>query len=95
MNPSGRVSRRALLFLRQDETPQAPSVAVIRVWKCLAHTGGFCSVCVEHCPVAGAITLEHGKPRIALDRCTGCGVCIDACPAPEPAIQAVARRRSS
>ncbi|MBL8766225.1 MAG: 4Fe-4S binding protein [Planctomycetes bacterium] len=94
MSSPARLSRRALLFLRPD--PEAPGshVAVIRVWKCLAHTGGFCTVCVEHCPVPGAIVTEHGKPRIAADRCIGCSACADVCPAPDPAIQRVLRRRS-
>lgn len=95
MSAFGRVSRRSLLFLRPAAAPAESFVAVIRAWKCLAHTGGFCSVCVEHCPTPGAITVDHGKPRIELDRCTGCSACIDVCPAPDPAIQRVPRRRSS
>ena len=60
--------------------------AVIKIGQCLAHTGGFCSVCVEHCPVSGAITIEHGKPRIVDAVCTGCGECHRVCPAPRNAV---------
>ncbi len=53
---------------------------------CLAYTGSFCTVCVEQCPVDGAITMTDGKPRIIEDKCTGCGVCQYVCPAPHNAI---------
>ena len=53
---------------------------------CLAHQGGFCSVCREHCPVEGAIVVSQGKPRIEPDLCTGCAKCQDACPAPRNAV---------
>ncbi|MCB0332965.1 MAG: 4Fe-4S dicluster domain-containing protein [Bdellovibrionales bacterium] len=45
-----------------------------------------CDLCVRHCPIEGAITLEsfghHGRktPVIHQDRCVGCGVCEMICP---------------
>lgn len=53
---------------------------------CLAVRGVSCSSCVEQCPVPGAIRLEQGRPRIDPDSCTGCGVCLYVCPAPQKAI---------
>ncbi len=68
------------------QLPVKMARALITEPLCLAHMGTTCTVCVEHCPVPGAITLESGKPRIDEDRCTGCGVCHYVCPAPENAV---------
>jgi ferredoxin len=59
---------------------------------CLAWQGSFCSVCVERCPIPGAITTEMGKPRVVPDLCTGCQVCHDVCPAPKNAVFLVSRK---
>lgn len=61
-------------------------VAWIQTMACLAHTGSFCTVCSERCPVENAIEVRAGKPRIREDVCTGCGVCAAVCPAPVNAI---------
>ncbi len=66
--------------------PVQMGVARITEQTCLAYQGSFCSVCVEQCPVEGAIVVSDGKPRVAEDRCTGCGVCRYVCPAPENSI---------
>lgn len=71
--------------LRADQ-PRKMGVAWIQTMACLAHTGSFCSVCSERCPVPGAIEVKAGKPRIREDLCTGCGVCAGVCPAPTNAI---------
>jgi len=67
-------------------------VALILDRFCLAHLGSFCSVCSEHCPQPGAITVHQGKPRIEPDACTGCEKCRDVCPAPRNAVFLVARK---
>lgn len=71
--------------LRAD-LPRKMGVAWIQTMACLAHTGSFCSVCFERCPVPGSIELHAGKPAIRAEVCTGCGVCANVCPAPENAI---------
>lgn len=53
---------------------------------CLAHQGGFCSICSEHCPEAGAIVVTLGKPQVVADLCSGCRKCLDVCPAPQKAV---------
>lgn len=68
------------------EQPLKMGVAYIERAACLAHTGSFCTVCAERCPVADAIELTDGKPRIRPDTCTGCGVCAFVCPAPSNAV---------
>lgn len=64
----------------------AAGTAVLLSWSCLAVQGTFCSVCVEHCPVPGALRLDSGRPVVAAEACTGCGRCAYACPAPGGAI---------
>jgi ferredoxin-type protein NapG len=69
--------------------PQLPlkmADAVIQEPDCLAHQDTFCTVCLEHCPVEGALTFEYNVPIIHQETCTGCGVCQHVCPAPVNAI---------
>ncbi len=66
--------------------PLKMGVAWIQTMACLAHTGSFCSVCSERCPVTGAIAVLAGKPTIVADLCVGCGVCAAVCPAPINAV---------
>jgi MinD superfamily P-loop ATPase len=54
----------------------------VRPQLCLAWQGSFCSTCSERCPVENAIVIELGRPRVVEDRCNGCGVCVQVCPAP-------------
>ncbi len=68
------------------EQPLKMGAAWIQNMACLAHTGSFCTVCSERCPVSGAIEVVAGKPRILPDVCTGCGVCATVCPAPVNAV---------
>ena len=69
-----------------DSVPQVMGTARIISQTCLAHHGTTCTVCVERCPVPGAIELAAGKPRINEQICTGCGVCRYVCPAPQNAV---------
>ncbi len=66
--------------------PPIMGTAFITAQLCLAYQHTPCSICSEHCPVENVIRLEDGKPVIAQDSCTGCGVCRQVCPAPENAI---------
>jgi len=68
------------------EQPRQMGVAYIERMACLAHTGSFCTVCSEHCPVPSAIEVTAGKPLINENACTGCGVCASVCPAPSNAV---------
>jgi Pyruvate/2-oxoacid:ferredoxin oxidoreductase delta subunit len=69
-----------------------PTLAVIAGRHCLAYQGSFCSVCRERCPVAGAIVIERGLPRVDASLCNGCRICHDVCPAPTNAIRLVPNR---
>lgn len=70
----------------RSELPLKMGVARVDTTTCLAHTGSFCTVCSEQCPVEGAIEVVNGRPKIHEDVCTGCGVCQHVCPAPANAI---------
>lgn len=40
-----------------------------------------CNICVQACPVPGAITVQPGQlPVINNDLCTRCGKCMEVCP---------------
>jgi ferredoxin-type protein NapG len=64
----------------------AMGVAKLDTALCLTHHGQACTVCVEHCPMPGALVLDgpHGELRVAEERCVGCGLCVHFCPT-EPA----------
>ena len=71
--------------LRQ-ENPIKMGTAKIVPFHCLSGPPGFCSSCLDQCPVEGAITLQGQFPVIQSQACTGCGVCQHVCPAPTNAV---------
>lgn len=71
--------------IRLDAPARIGTAQILR-HSCLAWQGSFCSVCVEQCPVPGAIAVAAGKPTVDAAICTGCGVCAYVCPAPFNAV---------
>jgi Pyruvate/2-oxoacid:ferredoxin oxidoreductase delta subunit len=65
----------------------APRPVRVRPQLCLAWQGSFCSTCSERCPVEDAIVIEAGRPRVVEERCNGCGLCVQVCPAPLNALE--------
>lgn len=74
--------------LRRPEDEPIPRIGTARISSidCLAHQGSTCTTCSERCPVEGAIVLTNHRPQVVPDRCTGCGICVHVCPAPQHAI---------
>jgi ferredoxin-type protein NapG len=72
--------------LRADAPSKVMGRAVIAAHDCLAYQSSTCSVCVERCPVPGALRLERGRPVVDSALCTGCGVCQHVCPSPRNAV---------
>lgn len=70
-----------------------PIAVVVRIEsaRCLAWQHSFCTVCTEHCPEPGAIVSEQGRPTVDASACTGCGICVQVCPAPINAFETLAR----
>jgi MauM/NapG family ferredoxin protein len=69
-------------------------------WEGLDREARACHICVDRCPYPGEalrMVSEAGKvvghPVVDADACTGCGICVFACPA-EPAAIVVEPRRS-
>jgi Na+-translocating ferredoxin:NAD+ oxidoreductase RNF subunit RnfB len=97
LNRRGMFALLGRPFQRPTEAPPsavrpADAVAVIQGRRCIALTS-FCAVCVERCPVAGAMQVTHGMPSVVSDVCTGCGICQQVCPAPTNAVLMLPRRR--
>lgn len=67
------------------------SVARLLAYACIGGSPSFCTVCVEHCPAPGALTVTGRAPRLDPDACTGCGICEEVCPAPDKAIHVLPR----
>lgn len=67
-------------------------VAIVQGRHCLA-TVGVCRICVDQCPVEGALVLNQDVPMVVADLCTGCRVCEQVCPAPTNAILMIPKRR--
>jgi ferredoxin-type protein NapG len=61
--------------------------ASINRFDCLNSLGPACDVCVEKCPIDGALRRVRGRPPVVESAlCVGCGVCAYGCPAPRNAI---------
>lgn len=64
-------------------TPTESNIGVAKVLSdaCVAWNWVGCTVCVDECPVEGAIVLdEQGRPAVNEDLCDGCGRCEQVCP---------------
>jgi ferredoxin-type protein NapG len=61
--------------------------------RCLSFQGEACRVCVDACPVPGALAAPDGHPEVEASRCIGCGVCEHVCPTPIPSIGVRSARR--
>lgn len=70
----------------RPEAPAALGAARVAPLDCLNRLSSPCSVCVERCPVPGAIDFVGDVPEVNERLCTGCGVCQHVCPAPQNAI---------
>lgn len=56
-------------------------VAVIDPATCFAFRGQHCDYCIDRCPYPEEALFadERGRPVVAPDRCTGCGLCAHIC----------------
>lgn len=70
----------------RPEAPAALGSARVQPLDCLNRLSSTCSVCVERCPVPGAMAFAGDVPAVNEALCTGCGVCQHVCPSPRNAI---------
>jgi len=63
---------------QQQVQPHLASVT-INPGVCLPYSGPECGACASSCPVPGALLWDGSKPHIDADRCSGCGLCREAC----------------
>jgi ferredoxin-type protein NapG len=70
----------ALVKWKKKEKPKFGQ-AKLNYKFCLNHgeKDDFCNRCAESCPVKKVVTYKKGKPMFSTD-CTGCGICVMACP---------------
>ncbi len=73
----------------KDKHDVAMGLAQIDHDLCLAYNGVICRACFERCPLyREAIVLEDEMfPVVQGDKCIGCGVCENVCPAERTAIR--------
>lgn len=71
----------ALLLPVAAEDKAWPTLArvVIDTETCLPYLGPECGACRDYCPVPGAMQWQQERPVIDAARCTGCGLCREAC----------------
>jgi len=76
-------SSGALKIPETRETGQVMQPLLARVSinteTCLPYLGPECGVCVDSCPVPGALQLRNERPVIDDTLCTGCAMCREAC----------------
>ena len=87
---SGLVSRRALLTGRAARPAQPPEIAdslsmiALLGGACISVRGVSCRLCLDPCEPAAIrfrlLTGGRALPEISAETCTGCGVCVPACP---------------
>lgn len=83
----------ALSRLQRTDNAMPARLAYVAIDKktCLPYQGPECGVCVDVCPVPGAIRLEDNKPTIDYQRCVGCAQCRSACITTPKAINVFSR----
>ena len=72
------------LSMPEEGTLLSVGTAVVNEARCYMAMGQPCDYCAKHCPEkpkAIAIGAPGEKPAVFADRCTGCGICAQICPA--------------
>ncbi|MCC6572641.1 MAG: 4Fe-4S dicluster domain-containing protein [Planctomycetes bacterium] len=71
-------------------------IAVVEPRTCLGYLGEACTACHDACPLEpNAIAFEGKQPKVDSRICTGCGLCVKACPTEQPSIVVLPRPKRS
>ena len=92
---SEAIAARASAFraeIAQRSQDAGPMRAVIAERLCLLAMRSECGLCAEVCPERGALSISDRRVRVDPSACTGCGRCVERCPAPIPALALRASR---
>lgn len=67
-------------------------IAVVDSESCIGYAGTECRDCHDACPLEpNAIAFDELKPMVDSRVCTGCGLCVEACPTRPPSIVVLPR----
>jgi ferredoxin-type protein NapG/ferredoxin-type protein NapH len=67
-------------------------IAVVEPDTCLGYQGKTCRACHDACPLEpNAIDFDATVPKVDSRICTGCGLCVQACPTNPPSIVVLPR----
>ncbi len=78
--PCIRVCKDGALVMPGRREDVRMGVAVVNKETCISGDIQFCQSCVIACPFPEeAIYMKDGKPVVNKDKCTGCGICEQAC----------------
>jgi ferredoxin-type protein NapG len=63
-----------------NEEQEKIGMAIIQPDRCLAYFTG-CRVCIDECVYEAITANDSGHPQVSADKCNGCGICENVCPA--------------
>ncbi|MFQ5862762.1 MAG: 4Fe-4S dicluster domain-containing protein [Candidatus Brocadiales bacterium] len=78
--PCIKACKEGALVMPERREDVRMGVAVVDEKACISGDIQFCQSCVIACPFPDeAIYMKDGKPVVSKERCTGCGICEQAC----------------
>lgn len=63
----------------QEPAPR-PGMARLNRSACIAWNDVICMACSTRCDYRAITTAHQRRPQVVEERCTGCGMCVSACP---------------
>lgn len=91
---SSQGGRRASHDSEEDALPRYV-VRVIRD-RCVTFRGPECGACADLCPDgAKAIAMRRTRPHFTVESCSGCGLCVEACPVIPSALEVLPHEPAS